>query len=362
MAKALIVGAGAIGRGYLPWELKNFEITFYDHNSAFISNLQSKGGYHTHMTFGHRLEVMYIDNAKFCSDVNELDLDSFDIAIVCVGPRNLKCLPSKLAMLRCPIFSLENDSETVQVLRDYLNKADVYFGVPDVITSFTASPKSLKHDSNALHTENGVLYLEDSGNIPSEIKAIMPTVQWVDKNRMDKEWDAKLYIHNTPHCIAAFYGYLHNCEYVHEALEIPSVRDVLDGVIDEVLQTLKIVTKHDHAFLEWYAEKEVSRFSNTLLFDPVCRVAREPLRKLAPDGRLVGIMRLAIGAGVIPVNIAKGIASALKYDNPSDTDSIFMRNIEVIGLPAFLSYMIGISPQSVEAGLIIKAFENLRVA
>jgi mannitol-1-phosphate 5-dehydrogenase len=361
VAKALIVGAGAIGRGYLPWELKNFEITFYDHSLTLISDLQSKGGYHTYMTFGNRLEAMYLENAKFCSDVNELVFNSFDIAIICVGPRNLRYIPSKLAMLRCPLFSLENDSKTVQFLREHLNKADVYFGVPDVITSFTASPKNLEYDSNALHTENGVLYLEDSCSIPSEIKAIMPGVQWVDKNRMTKEWDAKLYIHNTPHCIAAFYGYLHNCEYVHEALEIPDIRDTLVGVIDEVLQTLKIVTNHDHDFLEWYAEKEVIRFSNTLLFDPVCRVAREPLRKLAPKGRLVGIMRLAIGAGVIPINIAKGVASALKYDNPSDPDSIFMHNIEVIGLPAFLSYMVGISPQSVEAGLIIKAFENFRV-
>ena len=30
---------------------------------------------------------------------------------------------------------------------------------------------------------------------------------------------------------------------------------LLDGVIDEVLQTLKIKTDHDHEFLEWYAEK-----------------------------------------------------------------------------------------------------------
>ena len=88
------------------------------------------------------------------------------------------------------------------------------------------------------------------GDIATKLKNFLPDIKWVSKQRMLKEWDAKLYIHNTPHCIAAFYGYLHNCEYVHEVLEMPDIRDTIVGVIDEVLQTLKIVTKHDHGFLE----------------------------------------------------------------------------------------------------------------
>ena len=49
---------------------------------------------------------------------------------------------------------------------------------------------------------------------------------------MIKEWDAKLYIHNTPHCIAAFYGYLNNCEYVHDALAIDSVKILWAAFVD----------------------------------------------------------------------------------------------------------------------------------
>ena len=39
MARALIIGAGAIGRGYLPWELKDLIIDFYDTNEALIDSL-----------------------------------------------------------------------------------------------------------------------------------------------------------------------------------------------------------------------------------------------------------------------------------------------------------------------------------
>lgn len=360
MAQALIIGAGAIGRGYLPWELKNFELTFYDSNSKLIQSLQENKGYNTFMSFDTYLEKYFVENANYQDSITNINFDDFDIAIICVGPRNLKYLPLEFERLKCPIYSLENDSATVYELRKLLNKTNIYFGVPDVITSLTASPENLKDDINSLHTENGVLYLEDHGDIPNKLKDLMPSVEWVSKERMIKEWDAKLYIHNTPHCIAAFYGYLHDCEYVHDALAIDSVKLKLSGIVDEVLQTLKIITNHDHDFLEWYAEKEISRFSNKLLYDPVKRVARQPLRKLAPGGRLVGILKLALEAGVMPINLAYGIAASMKYDLESDEDSIFIKNIDAIGIEAFLSFMVRVDPTSIEGKLIVNAYKNFK--
>ena len=178
---------------------------------------------------------------------------------------------------------------------------------------------------------------------------------------MLKEWDAKLYIHNTPHCIAAYYGYLMKCNYLHEALEIKSIKLALDGVVDEVLQTLKIITNHDHDFLEWYAAKEISRFSNPLLFDPITRVAREPLRKLDPEGRLVGILKLALEAGVMPINLANGIAASLRYNQEEDSDFFLINNLDSMGIEAFLDYILRISSKSIEGKLIINAHKNFRL-
>ena len=39
--------------------------------------------------------------------------------------------------------------------------------------------------------------------------------------------------------------------------------------------------------------KELKRFENKLLFDPISRVAREPLRKLRSDNRIILALRLA---------------------------------------------------------------------
>ena len=253
MARALIIGAGAIGRGFLPWVFQNFDLTFYDSNQPLIESLNKSKGYKTFMSLNEELKELRVSNAEFVNSIDQLDFKSFDIAIVCIGPRNLINLSKNFSNLTCPLYSLENDSNTVFFLRNYLKKENIYFGVPDVITSLTASPENLELDVNALHTENGVLYLEDHGDISKKLKTYLPEIEWVSKQRMLKEWDAKLYIHNTPHCIAAYYGYLMKCNYLHEALEIESIKLALDGVVDEVLQTLKIITNHDHDFLEWYA-------------------------------------------------------------------------------------------------------------
>jgi len=359
MARALIIGAGAIGRGYLPWELKNFEIDFYDQNIDLIESLISNNGYRSFMSFGDKLQELHISDASFFSNINNINLNSYQIAFICIGPRNLTHLDKRFGELNCPLFSLENDYKTVDFLKYHLAKEDISFGVPDVITSLTASPENLKIDCNALHTENGLLHLEKNFNVNHELMDLLPKINWVDREMMIKEWDAKLYIHNTPHCIAAFYGHLHGCNYVHEALAIDEVYMELSGVIDEVLQTLKIKTNHDHKFLEWYAEKEIARFSNKLLFDPIRRVGREPLRKLAPEGRLLGIMTMALEAGIFPLYLARGVAAALKFDLAEDPDSFIISNIDEMGVNSFLEYMISLDSNSIQAKLIKSAYENL---
>lgn len=58
----------------------------------------------------------------------------------------------------------------------------------------------------------------------------------------------------------------------------------------------------------------LDRYSDAELADPITRVAREPLRKLAPDDRLLGpvqLMRRHLGR--MPAHFALGVAAALLY-------------------------------------------------
>lgn len=358
MARALIVGGGAIGRGFLPWLLDEFEIDILDNSPELIKGISSRGGFYSFMSKGEMLEKRWVKVKAITMECTENQAHSYDIAFISVGPRNVKMLPSSVAQLCCPVFSLENDPVTVDWIKEAYGLNAVYFGVPDVITSSTASPENLTLDPFAIHTENGVLYLQKPAEHESELVRLLPSVHWLTLERLNQEWDAKLYLHNTPHCIAAYLGYMAGFTYLHEALASPAIRRVVNGVIDELLCALKLSSSYDQTFIESYAIKEVRRFSNHLLFDPIVRVAREPLRKLHASGRLMGALRLLLSSGVNPTYLMAGIAAALCYSNPKDRDHAQLRELDQFGIPAFLKYHLGLNDQSIETEFVANHYND----
>jgi mannitol-1-phosphate 5-dehydrogenase len=124
-------------------------------------------------------------------------------------------------------------------------------------------------------------------------------------------------------------------------------------LVDELLHGLKFHTTYDHGFMEGYAAKEVRRFSNQLLFDPITRVAREPIRKLQPEGRLLGALKLLLSSGVSPTFLMVGIAASLSYLEHNDNDYQQLSELNNFGLPMFLYYHLGLEPNSLESAFIV---------
>lgn len=356
MAKALIIGAGAIGRGFLPWSFRDLQFDFYDLSKELCSGISNHGGYSSFMSRnGNLIEKKFRPNI-ITSNILNLDLGDYVVAFVAVGPRNCEKLPNEFSSLSCPIFSLENDPQTVVTISRKFNSKKVFFGVPDVIASSTASLNNLALDKYALHTEDGTLYLEDNNWVNTGLRDFLPHVVWASKEEMIREWDAKLYLHNTPHCVAAYLGFLASKEFLHEGFENPFIVRVVEGVIEELLLSLKRTKHYDHKFLEYYADKELSRFSNKLLFDPVPRVAREPLRKLGHGGRLMGGLTLALLSGVNPMYLNVGVTAALRYRNPKDVDFEAICQVDTLGVINFLRYFVNISPDSIESKYISQSY------
>ena len=153
-----------------------------------------------------------------------------------------------------------------------------------------------------------------AGNITGDFSVL-------ERDRLiGEQWGAKLYLHNTPHCIAAYLGAAIGATYVYEAMKTPTVSAIVEGAMTEMLNALRWKGGIPHDFLDWYAAKELARFRCRHLFDPIARVAREPLRKLDPHGRLIGAAQICLQHGVIPCNVVKGILGALAFNDGNDPD------------------------------------------
>jgi len=340
-SKIIFIGAGSIGRGYLPWTLDEtkHEFIFVDTNIDIVERLNNYGGYTTYRVNGDEYQQKKVKvSAAFTPETFRLE-DHSD-AVACffsVGPRNVEKAAQMLAGSLIPLIMCENEPETVALVKNVVRHDLVYFAVPDVITSNTAPSHLLEIDPLAITTENGVQYMEAGpvglhGDICMLPRDELLRVQWVPK----------LYLHNTTHCIIAYLGALMGVTYIHEAMMHKKAAKLVEGAMEEMLQALKLRWDIPHAFLDWYAIKELARFRSQLLYDPVARVAREPLRKLELHGRLIGAAQMCLTLGVIPHNLIKGIIGALLFEDKSDPDHHIVMMREAMEIEDFNRYVLGL--------------------
>lgn len=319
-SKLLIYGAGAIGRGYIPWIFppEQYEYLYVETNPTLRRLLQERGVFTTYMTTVDGRYHERTVNVKSCLAPGQEGgwLGEVDAIITAVGPRNFAALRERLAGIKIPIVCCENDATLTEQMRKWTGNKNIVFAVPDVITSNTASKELLAQDPLAIITENGTCFI-DAAMTPH----LSGECQYVDERELARQWLAKLYVHNTPHCIAAYLGSLIGVQYLHQAMEHSGVAAVVGGAMNEMVAMLHTHKGMPKSFLTFYRDKELARFGNRLLFDPIERVAREPFRKLEPKERLLGAAQLCLAAGVVPDNILVGVVAAFYFDRVDDSDS-----------------------------------------
>lgn len=339
MKKLLIYGAGAIGRGFIPWVFhpSEYEFNYVEKDQKIRELLNKNKKFHSYKTIENGYDELEV-SVNFCFEPGQeiKKIQEVDAIITAVGPRNVISLKESLATTNVPVICCENDSTIPETLKKVTNNGNVVFAIPDVITSNSAPENLLKQDPLSVVTENGICYIDE------HVSMVGGDCRYVSKNELRKQWLVKLYIHNTPHCIAAYLGNLLGITYLHEAMQNEFVKRVVSQAMHEMEQMLLRKYNLNENFVKAYSIKELQRFSNTLLFDPITRVAREPFRKLAPNDRLIGAAELCLSSGIVPENVMIGIMSAFCYDNKEDPDYNIKYLMQSLDPKDFLKIIIGL--------------------
>lgn len=314
----LIYGAGAIGRGYLPWVLnKSSKISYVENNDNIVKFFKKNKSFYTLMIKNKKYISKKVTFENIFSFGEELKfINKFDLIILCAGTRSIESISENLQNFKNKILVLENDIKCVDMLKAKINKSDnIFFGIPDVISSNTASEKiKKKYGKKSIITENGVCYVE------KKLEPFFDKANFLNKKKLFSQWICKLYLHNTVHCMLAYLGHIVGLKYVHEIANLKISKKLLNLSFSELSKLLVQKYKIDLKTIKYYSKKELNRFSNRLLFDPIDRVAREPFRKLKIDERLIGAANKCISNGIYPKMIAFGIFCAFNYNNRKDPD------------------------------------------
>ena len=190
------------------------------------------------------------------------------------------------------------------------------------------------------------------GSLP-EIAGIEPT------HRFDALVERKLYTHNCAHAVLGYLGCMAGHTYGYEALADIRIASLLRAVLAETSEAL--IRKHGFSREEQdgHVEELLARFRNQALGDTCRRLAKDPLRKLAPGDRLTGAARLCESQGVEPRALAWAIVAALRHEDEDDPSACEMQRIlREAARDGAIQQICGIDPAEPLAALVREAFET----
>lgn len=370
---ALIFGAGNVGRGFLGHllYLSGYALTFADIDQALLQAIRERQGYTLRLAVHDRIEdvriapvhVIHVEDKTAIAQA----IVAADIAVTAVGARALPALAPQLAAglaqrarerPKAPlnIIVCENLRDASRVLRELIRQSlplglhsylDQHVGlVMSVIARMVTAPSA-----EARAADPTLIIAEPYQHLPVDrhgfVGPIPPIVGLEPRDHFDAWVDWKLYIHNAGHAVLAYLGYRRGYRYGYQALEDPQVGPWSAQAMRESARALVAEHGFDPAQLEADIQDLLRRFANRALADPISRLARDPLRKLAPADRLVGAATLCLRHGVTPDALSWGIAAGLAFDDPADPSAVeLQRRLEMDGLDRVLAEVCGLDPAS----------------
>lgn len=386
--KAVHFGAGNIGRGFIGALLSNagYEVIFADIAEPIITALNKERSYKIHIldlerngetdTIKNVSGVLSTDEAAMKKAITEAS-----IITTAVGPnilpkiaqtiatglkaRRAAGVTSELNIIACENLAGASTLLHDEVLKHLPLKQDREFlsakiGFPNcavdrIVPPFTDDAGGVL----AVGVENFHEWIVERPAIKGP-KLDIPGMDLTDN--LTAYVQRKLFTLNTGHAICAYLGFLKGYATVDESLADKRIEEVVRNAMLESGAALCRKHGFDEKKHEKYISKIQRRFHNPYIHDDVVRVGREPLRKLAPGDRLVGPIKMAEEFGLKYDSLLKGIAAALRYENPEDPQSQDLKaQIKEKGLPKVVAEVIGFGEDTRENREILSSYEELGI-
>lgn len=375
----VIFGAGKIARGFVGHllYLSHIDFCFVEKVDALANLINERGQYLVNI-LGAQDKNTVVTGAKAYkfSQTDEIAkaIADADCIFDAVGGKNLseivpflikgielraKTNPKPLNIITC-----ENWKKPADILKDGIANgisSDCldFFNQNVGITEAVIMRSAIESTPDMLEKDPLVVNVQDFFKFPFDakrIKAPMPEGMICLEPIVEFSGflERKFYTYNAANGTTSFVGAVLGYKYIADAAHDERILKLLDGVYTETATALS--KKHNFPFDEQWAFTRTSlrKLQDRNIVDYIERNARDPMRKLGRDDRLVGSARLCLEQGVKPENLAVAIACAIHYEEPTDEFAVKLKDLrETAGYDAVLEQVCQINPNG-ELGLLIK--------
>ena len=387
MKKALMYGAGNIGRGFIGQllDMSGYAISFIDVNMDVINRLNTDKQYPIYITEGESYREYIVTNV---SGVNGRDNEAIaeaiaeaDIMATAVGVNILKFIAEPFAggvrrrmqkgidaplnVIICENM-IEADKYFAGLVKNYLTEEeaeyfDTHIGLvePSIGRMVPATPKEIA-DKNplAVCVEPYCELPVDKDAFKGEIPAIKNMVPFAPFSFYIRR---KLFMHNMSHALTAYFGALRGYTYIWEAIQDSDIKALAREALRESSEALKGEYGVSMQELEDFSNNLIERFENKLLGDTIERVGKDTKRKLSINDRFVGVALLCQKQGTLPKHILAGLSAGLHFAKEGDDASIEVSSYaRDYGVKEALEKYCGISPTSTIAEIVEDYYDKIK--
>jgi len=336
-----------MGRGFVAPLLHDagYEVVFADLDGQLVAALEAAGAYRV-LEVGQDARERTVDGVRAIDAAADADalvaeIATADLVTTALGPRNLKFVApiiaaalvardagaAPLAVMACEYAIGATDLLAAEVLaelpeesRELLADRAVFANTAvDRIVPPQAADAGIDVTAEAFSewVIDGTPFAGAEPDIPGAVFAddLAPYIE------------RKQFTVNTGHATIAYAGFLAGARTISDAVAIPAVRAATEAALEE--SSAALVARHglDPTALVDYRARIVERFANPYLADEVVWVGREPMRKLGRNDRFIGPASDFAATGATPTALLAAIGTALRFDVPSDRQSVELQRL-----------------------------------
>ncbi|MFZ4452786.1 mannitol-1-phosphate 5-dehydrogenase [Salibacterium aidingense] len=341
--KALQIGAGNIGRGFIGQLLSEagYELCFADINDDLIKKLQNRQAYRVELA-GEEKQGIDVENVEAVHSMHQEEkllerIAEAELITTAVGPNVLKSIAPALAKglqkrwrehsRPLNIIACENMAGATDQLKSYIKEhltseekqqADMFVGFANAAVDRIV-PEQPPENELAVTVEPFFEWAVETPSLKGD-RPDVPTVTFVED--LTPYIERKLFTVNTGHAALAYHGYAAGLPTIKEAVETPAVYEKFKQVLEET----SILLESKHGFsaedMKQYRFKITERFRNPYISDSVERVGRGPIRKLGSKDRLVRPALELMELNKEPEALAGTIAACLDFQYEQDPEAV----------------------------------------
>ena len=370
MKKAIMYGAGNIGRGFIGkvFSDSGYEVCFLDIMQDVIDEMNRRGEYTVRIVSNEGETDTTVRPVRAVNSTTEQavqEIADCDIMATAVGvnilprvaPAIARGVIARMEQSGRPlnIILCENQLEVDVLMRGWLYAcfndeqkkwADENLGLVEpsigrMVPPLT--PEEKAKDSLLICVEPYCQLPVDKAAFKGEIPDLVGLVPYTPFGFYIKR---KLFLHNMGHAMVAYFAYQQGIEYIWQAVEHKEVYDLARKAMKGSGEALiRQYGEEMRANVEENIDDLLFRFGNKALKDTVARVGGDLVRKLRRNDRLVGAALYCIEQGVDPEPIVEGIRAALKFDRAEDVSAPELQKaLKEQGIDYVLEHYMGLKP------------------